>query len=774
MIALALLLIALAAPGQDDPGFRSPAVVRGRFLRADGTPASGATLRLRGLEGDAQRRREFGLPRAWTHPTTEADDEGRAELRFVPPRAYSFSLEVELEGHARALWSWWELGLGEEIELGEIRLAAAGTIVGTVVDAEGNVLRRGWSGNAYPLSPADGQDMQGFSGAVAADSGEFRLEGVPCGRVGVRAQGLGVTTEAVEVDLVAGVEAVVEIVYDGPDLARRIVVRPRSPFWIPPEARDVLLIARDGTVRTAVAPAGANGSLVFDDVPEGTYRVAIESALYTRWSRDDVRPGDRLDAVLRPRASVKLDVVDAETGQALSRYGVGVVFHEAPNHYEYEQLADGSPRPPDGVLADLMPTAQTLVIRVPDRPERRVVLDGEWPDGARAVRVEIQAPRPLAGRVVDGGGRAMVGARVERTSGAYAGPPRDLGGFVERSHETDAAGRFTFDEAADGAHTFHVVCSPWLTSTATAWVPLPAGDELVVRVPAAGWLEGRVRLPEGATVRDLALDFAGAAIDDEGVPRDDRADGAGGLDSIWGRLAEDGSFRLGPLPAGELEVELVRRVPLSRSSQTLERDELGTVTVRAGETARAEWDLRDSFPGGARVRLRVLGGARGAALIVAHGAAPGELESFPAAPDDQGEIRLPGLAPGTWFLEAVGKDRSWGWTSDEALVIAPGRETRQELTVHLVPRRVRFVDAASGAPLAGRTIEVRPAASRRGAWSRRVDLDDAGTFELLLPSGMFRFRAADPPRAGSPGWVEVEWGAGGDVLEVKLAREERR
>lgn len=574
LIAL-LLVLASSSSGQDDPGFKLPATLRAHFLLPDGRPAEGVSLRLRGLGADPQRIRRFGAPKGWTDPVAETDAEGRAELRFVPPRAYFFNLEVDLEGYAKSVWSWAEIGLGETIDLGDVRLDPACTIVGTVVDPRGNVLTRGWSGFAFPVVSAEsGRGAYSLSEAVDPGSGEFRLAGVAAGKVIVGARGLGVNTETVEVEAVAGVETLVEIVYDGPDLGRRVVVRVRSPFWVFPDASSVRLVAAGGSSRAPETDGSVQASLVFDDVPEGTYRVEIDDSRFEAWAQDGVRPGEGVTASLRPAGRLVLDVVDTETGLGFPHYGVGTVFHATPGSTERELLPDGSPAPDGGILAGVMPIAQTLVVRVPGRPVQRVVLEGPWPDTNREVRVEIGATRQRVGRVTDAAGRPVVGAHV--------GVLPDL----DPSYETDSTGRFRFDDVVADS-TLLVICSPWLTATATVGPPLREGQELAIETPASGWVEGRLLLPEGVSATDLALDFEGGggmtAGDDVG--------------SIWGRISSDGSFRLGPLPAGVLEVESCFRSSRQGGVWTVERAALGTVTVRAGETTRMERDLRRRFPG---------------------------------------------------------------------------------------------------------------------------------------------------------------------------------
>ena len=111
--------------------------VTGRLLLPSGAPAQGAALRLHGWSGNEERRERHGLPEDWQDVETTTDADGSFELRFAPPLAFSFVLDATLDGHVELSWRWFELSPGTHEDLGEHRFAPAASIVGRVLDEEG-------------------------------------------------------------------------------------------------------------------------------------------------------------------------------------------------------------------------------------------------------------------------------------------------------------------------------------------------------------------------------------------------------------------------------------------------------------------------------------------------------------------------------------------------------------------------------------------------------------------------------------------------------------
>lgn len=801
LIALTALLSALAAAQDDDPGFKKPAVLQGRFLLPDGSPAAGVALGVHGWGGNQDRILEFGEPKDWVDPTGETDGEGRFALRFVPPRAYQFVLDGNLDGYAEASWRWGEIALGEIKDLGDITLVPAGTVVATILDRDGNVLTKGWTVTAEtPFSGRGigGRDQTRVWGRVDPDTGEVRLAGVPAGRVNVSGRnGGGVDTNEVALEIVPGIENFVELVYDGPNLDRRItVVHFSRPFYTyGPESSSIKLIAPDGTTRTARHVQGSSQSEAFDDLADGVYRVEIDDPLYEFWSKDDVRPGERVDARLKGASTLKVEVVDAETGRPIPRFGLRVVFQESnswPN--EFELVPDGSIPPADGLFEGLLPVAMTLVVRPEGRPEQRAVLDTLVRDEVREVRVEVGAAGArLVGRIVDSSGAPLEGATVEWTPGEVAGVPKGMSASgrngrlpnLEESYRSDREGRFQVAGAGAGKHTFRARFSPWITATRTVELPLADGEEFVIQAPEAGWLEGSLQLPPGASTEGVSLGFDGGALEDDMFLMQ-RMFARDGAEDLGGRVEADGSFRYGPLPLGELDVTWQFDIDLGGGASTIHQGQLGAIVIEAGATTRATWDLREEFPGSVRVRVRVDGDALAISSVAYRQADGGRSMSSRSVPDAEGYHRRGGLDPGDWLVGAIAADNVWQWWSTEPITVEAGRDSVAEYDFVLVERRARFVDAESGEPLANVDVETWTGPRGWGASTQRATTDESGALELTLPPGEVRFcragAAPEPPegrfqRRTRPeevaDSVATTWAAGEDEIVVELpAREE--
>lgn len=109
------------------------ATVRGRLLFADGSAAGGVLLALHGREGNDARIREHGVPDGWQDLEAASGTEGAFELAFDPQRAFAFDLEASLARHATVRWNWGEILPGARIDVGDVRIEPAGTIVGRIV-----------------------------------------------------------------------------------------------------------------------------------------------------------------------------------------------------------------------------------------------------------------------------------------------------------------------------------------------------------------------------------------------------------------------------------------------------------------------------------------------------------------------------------------------------------------------------------------------------------------------------------------------------------------
>jgi hypothetical protein len=201
--------------------------IHGRFVLPGGAPAVGVAVTLGGWAGNDRLVREYGLPKDWKDLSTISDQEGRFELRFEPHRAFQFTMEGRLSGHAAVSWRWRSIAVAEDKDVGTVELAAASTIVVRVVDSIGNTLSEDWrvQADSAPGIHDDGRRSTRVTAAVDPSTGVAHLEGVAPGST--KLKGYSRITGWVEgpvIEVIAGRELEAEIRYEGPDGSRRITV----------------------------------------------------------------------------------------------------------------------------------------------------------------------------------------------------------------------------------------------------------------------------------------------------------------------------------------------------------------------------------------------------------------------------------------------------------------------------------------------------------------------------------------------------------------------
>ncbi len=222
------------------------------------------------------------------------------------------------------------------------------------------------------------------------------------------------------------------------------------------------------------------------------------------------------------------------------------------------------------------PTLHTPTLRVEahDRLLGLVSL-GQDVRAAGPIEVRLERGRTVDGIVKDGAGAPVAGARVQAVPvhplAARAGPRE-----AHTRAATNAQGRFQVrvPKAGSGAHWHIRARGPqgdWGT------VPVQGAEEtaapFTIVLRGLGFLEGRVVSSDGSGVAGVrvrptqspALDAFGGGeatpASDGGVAHPAASGPAGSTLTV-----SDGTFRLGPLPAGDLELSLERDGrPLGRS-----------------------------------------------------------------------------------------------------------------------------------------------------------------------------------------------------------------
>lgn len=173
----------------------------------DDRPAEGAKIEIRGRSANDRRRIEFGMRGDWETLTGRTDADGLFALRFEPPRAFQFLMEIHHTGHATAAWRWPKLERGQVKDVGEVRLELAGAVEGLVLDAAGKPLGGEWVVYADAVRQRDQQgsamiELPSHSatalpwggrtpirGWAQADptTGHFHIDGLPAGYAHLKA-----------------------------------------------------------------------------------------------------------------------------------------------------------------------------------------------------------------------------------------------------------------------------------------------------------------------------------------------------------------------------------------------------------------------------------------------------------------------------------------------------------------------------------------------------------------------------------------------------------
>lgn len=422
------------------------------------------------------------------------------------------------------------------------------------------------------------------------------------------------------------------------------------------------------------------------------------------------------------------------------------VVHEAAPSLEAHTRPDG------GFLLGGVPTARSLELRatltgVESRPgdaggRRLAALRGLAPLRPRqahgGLRLVLSPWPAVTGRVVDGAGRPLDGARLRLLAEPAGGAPaaRTPSPAAEAHSRTD--GRFELVDAGPGPFRLEV--------ERAGFVPLViAGVAGVAGLVARAGRDladvelGDLRLEAGVTLAGRVLDegeepVAGAAIE---------AHPAAGGEPRRAASGEDGAFALADLPPGE------------RLAVTVRHPDFATARLPEVEVSPAPLDI--VLRAGATVSGRVVDGAgRGvgeAVLLVApdgdppRGESPGaEADADTAeqqAVEPDGRFTVRGLPAGRVTLRATAPGyREARLVGIEVAPDAPLEGV--ELALEQAAVLIGSVRAADGAPLPGARVSLVRGEADDAPFAAAV-ADDAGAFRIEgLEPGPVRAEAEHP------------------------------
>jgi protocatechuate 3,4-dioxygenase beta subunit len=494
-----------------------------------------------------------------------------------------------------------------------------------------------------------------------------------------------------------------------------------------------------GKLRSAITDKDGRAGL--DRMPRGPWSVTVRARGFV--SRTESRVSVASLTMRLERGGVLNGVVlDGTTRAAIA--GARVVVDEGlplPGEWEerltrLEAVADAR-----GTfkLEGLGRAPVSLVARAPGYgPGRR--------DTARAgSRVELFLfPGPtLFGTARDEAGKPVAGATVRLFGEGWSAPPT--------AEPADAAGRFTASGIEPGEY--------WVVARAGARAPGLAKVTVTAEDATA-----EVTLGDGGYVIGRVVDEAGRPISGATLrPETFEGRGLPALvgETMAGSSGADGSFALGPLPAGSLGLLVSHRGHANGRVEAV---------VRSRQAA----DLRDvALETGLAVRGRVRdreGAGLPGILVRAEPARGGEGATADAETDADGAFSLSGLPAGAYAVVA----EAAGFARARASATAGGAPVEIVMDVGgTISGRV--VDA-EGRPVEGATVfgeSAEPDSSPARSWVYGTTGEDGeGRFTIrdATPTTyVLRVRASGTGEASLAG-VEVAAGRTTDVGTVTLAR----
>jgi RNA polymerase sigma factor (sigma-70 family) len=763
--------------------------IHGRIVDIDGAPVHGARVVAHGRGSNSERVEVYGLPTHWQDPEVLTDEDGAFELRFVPPQAFQFTVKILHDGFADLGWRWSRIHEGEERNQGTVVLPKPAVIEGHVEGARGELLVGSWRVQASLVDQKpEHEGVSTKSVAIDPATGGFRFDDLPPGQVrieaihtrGDQAESRSVTTTTEEVTRVV-------LRFEGPDPSTTIRLTIANDGLTGHAASQladgaVRAFSEDGETYLFEPTVKRGWTYMTGALPPGSYHVEVDDERFVTWSKDGVRPGDKVRVQLAGRAKLRLTLLDPE-GAPVPRYRLGVRSTEPVRSSNVvELLSAGAPPPQWDTFEGLLPGAVEVTIDVEGYPEWRGEVRGLRDDAVVDLRVQLSRPRPLAGRVVHADGRPATNGTIEVTRGRVAGhgePGMRVSSTIEVDGEMrsvdvpyrDAAAELAEDGSFDlgpiggPRAVLRVRVGDWIShdmDVALEGLELP----LLVTLPPPGAIEGRVLFdgerPQGDLQVALWRDGAGRPIGV--VPCD---------------VDDTGRFVLGPVQPGAYLLFLV-----AVQEADPQQANAGAVAQKKGLVRR----LVHVAPGAPTECELDLGHPRSAGIVTVSvtfagvPATPGTtvrlapVERFDTlgypldsstTSTDGGSARFERVAASACTVSVAGEPR-WVRSRDAEVHVTAGEETQVDFDVDVVHRTLRVVDAR-GQVAANRKVGLCPPGSVN--WLRPFTTDDAGELQLAIPAGAYSLSGSipdDPSLLDGLRLRSFDWERGEGALIVVL------
>ncbi|QDU85936.1 ECF RNA polymerase sigma factor SigE [Planctomycetes bacterium Pla163] len=598
--------------------------------------------------------------------------------------------------------------------------------------------------------------------------------------------------------VVAGAENVFQIAWPFPDPASSTTVEIEldaigAPLRLAYPKDVVRLVLSDGTVRTIEAfPMSGRPAVVFDAVPNGYHALEVRIHGFAAVDIFDVEAGGAYTAVARGAARVHLRVLD-ENGERLGDYRLTSELARSTT-LRFGEPDDLRPRGVDvgthEVYDSVAAIDQHWSVRLEDGRSRRVTLAGLTTGETREVDVLFAEEATVSGIVRADDGTPVAGATIELRPHTSRGPasfqwpapaafdptaPVASGSSPTITGTTASDGGFALATDPGVVYSLFVARSAWSYAIVDATA---APDTHDIVLPAVRTVRGRVEGLDAEALRVLKL-----------LVRPLVADALSTHVLEWRpqlvEFEQDGSFVVTGVGTAEHELAIaypnsmdVMRTGGSRGGMyAIAAHPLGTLAAGSDDVEDLVLDGAPMRPASVEIVARVdgvplaQGGVAGIDLGVTES---GRICQFALQVGNAGRTRIPWLPPGTWSFAVASMDAPWLVSEPAPRTLAPGASVELVFDIVLVEGRLLLTDP-TGAPLAGRQVDVSGPDFDGLGPRTTLTTDDAGGLDLDLPENAYTLRlrresaASDRAERGAP--VAVLWTSWGPATPTVVLAE---
>ncbi len=652
----------------------------GQVVDTDDQAVAGARVRFSHQPAEGEARLEIPQGEYLSAPETMTGDDGRFAVRGLP--AGDHSAEISRQGYATRALPGVRVAVGPEarqadatspqVDLGTIILAAAAQIEARVTDPDGEPIPdvRVWlhsRGEPGALSrPASPRTVT----LETDDRGIFRYDDLQAGeRIDLR------------LDHPAHVEENVEAVEAPTPEPLEIVLRPGA-------AVSGIVVTEDGRgVARAFLQAGtelkvetrfqsssrevskwgrtdAGGRFELRGVHPGEVRLsATFEGFAEEVRRLELAEGERRDdlrIVLRRGATVSGRVLDSR-GQA----AIGVEVSLTHRAGEHENRGTGAITDGEGRFRIAGRPLGPAEVAARHREHGAASVEIELVPGDNPVELTLGPSRQVSGRVLDGAGRLVPGAKV--TLLWHSGSHR-----VSTSRSVEADGFFSFVPERLGSYEI----SAEAAELAPTSLSLTVGEEPITGLELV--------LLKGAAISGVVLGISPEEYGRVSI----MASRAPGEQAAWhhsghnGTVDAQGHYRISGLDPGRWQLQANLLGSARQARATVEVLEAGSEVIHDLELTGGDLSLTGV--------VLVAGEPTAGVNVFASNAGGSHAWSTTSS---QGRFRLEGLEPGTFTLRISG---DWG-TYEEAVELWSDRDLAVEIELRAIAGRIV---SAGGEPLA--------------------------------------------------------------------------